>query len=296
MRLKLVLIILLALAGGCLVGVIEAELGHRIWPLLAGLGVVGAAIVHLAHRTISTPVEDLIGTVRRSRRMQRPPRANRLPLDRRDEVGDLAQLVHELSVQAYRELAEVNQLRRTIDHRVEKSTRAATQQLQQMAMRDPLTELGNRRFLDANLESLIKTCREAHTDVTCLLIDMDNFKLVNDRLGHAIGDQLLTFVAQLIRAHVRREDYAIRLGGDEFLVLMPGAGPDQVHHFVEQLPALFAQQMRTVLPRDMSVSLSIGIASLGRDMAKNGAHLMEIADENLYAAKGAGKGCAVGLR
>ena len=294
-RTKLTLIILLALVGGCLIGMVETREGNQVWPMMIGLGLLAAALISLVHRSVCEPLEDVLEAARRARRTQRPAEARRLPLQRDDELGDLSKILCDLTMQAYRHSTTVNRLRRTLDARVAKATHRATSQLQQLAMRDPLTNLGNRRFLDTHLTELVDTCRATGTDLICIVIDMDNFKSINDRFGHAVGDKMLSFLAQLIRANVRGDDYAVRLGGDEFLVLMPGAGDERARHFTERVPSLFAHQMRTMLPRDVRTGLSMGVASLQRDHLETGAALIEHADDNLYQAKDAGKGCTCGM-
>lgn len=289
------LIVLLALVGGCLIGVLESGSNNQVWPMMIGLGLLAAALITLVNRSVCEPLEDVLDAARRARRTQRPAEARRLPLRRGDEIGELAKILRDLSMAAYRHSTTVNRLRRTLDARVAKATHLATSQLQQLAMRDPLTNLGNRRFLDAHLEELVESCRATGTDLICIAIDMDNFKTINDRFGHAVGDKMITFLAQLIRANVRGEDYAVRLGGDEFLVLMPGASDQRARHFTQRVPSLFLHQMRTMLPRDVNTGLSMGVASLQRDHIQTGAALIEHADDHLYKAKEAGKGCTSGM-
>ena len=126
------------------------------------------------------------------------------------------------------------------------------------------------------------------------MIDMDNFKHVNDTQGHTVGDELLILLASLIRALTRPEDYAVRLGGDEFTVLMPGCSPGRSGQLLDRIRDLFAQHARTAMRIDPPPDLSAGIASLRRDGLDSGRRLLERADANLYAAKHAGKGCIGG--
>jgi diguanylate cyclase (GGDEF)-like protein len=156
-------------------------------------------------------------------------------------------------------------------------------------MRDPLAGLANRRFLDENLEPLVHSSLHASSPLSCIAIDMDNFKLVNDTLGHKAGDELLTFLASLIRANARNQDFAIRLGGDEFLLILPGCRIQRASQLAHTIALLFRQNARTVHTADIPVDLSFGVACLGPDIT-SAKQLLERADANLYAAKRSGKG------
>ena len=118
---------------------------------------------------------------------------------------------------------------------------------------------------------------------------MDNFKTVNDTLGHDVGDDLLKTLGSLIRASTRSVDCGVRLGGDEFVVLLPGCGMDRAKEFGERLVSLFRQYVSTVVPRDIRTGLSVGISEL-KDGIASGSELLKAADENLYVAKRSGKG------
>ena len=159
-------------------------------------------------------------------------------------------------------------------------------------MHDPLTGLGNRRFLDEHLDLLVAPAQASNTELVCIAIDMDNLKQVNDTLGHASGDDLLQLVAELIRGQKRLQDYGVRLGGDEFIVLMPGCDHRHAQAFAQRLRSLFQHEVRTLLSGQVRSDLSMGIAALS-DGPTTGRQLLQAADERLYAAKRDGKGQAV---
>lgn len=292
LRTKVALLIIVAAVGGTVVGVVESHLGHAIWPMWLGLiGLVGG-LVWLGRQWIWLPYERLLRQIEKIDDQSRPARLRSLPMDRKDEVGRFARVVDRISTRSLRDYHEAKQLRRSLDHGVEQATRQATHQLRQMAMRDPLTNLGNRRFLEENLEPLLQSAWVSCTELVCIAIDMDNFKQVNDTLGHAAGDELLLFLSKLILGSKRQEDYGVRLGGDEFVVLMPGCSMSRAQEFCDRLVSLFRQQVRTVFPGDVQADLSIGIASLTEGIA-TGRELLEAADANLYTAKRSGKGCVI---
>jgi len=290
LRTKTCLLIAVAAVAGVIVGMIESHAGHLIWPLLGGLGLVTVTLWSLAVRWTCRPLDRLLAQLDGVNREQRPSVLSRLPTDRRDEIGRLARVLHRLSADAVRDYHEARRLRRTLDDRVERATQQATQKLQQLAMRDALTGLGNRHFFEENFEPLFESCRASGTDLLCIAIDVDNLKLVNDTLGHKTGDDLLLFLGNLIRASIRHEDYAARVGGDEFVVLMPGCGGERGEQFAGRLIALFRQHAHLAVRTDTRPDLSIGIADLHRDNLRDSASLLLRADERLYAAKRAGRG------
>jgi diguanylate cyclase (GGDEF)-like protein len=289
LRNKVVLLVALAAVGGALVGMLEASLGRSGVVLSVGLTVLVSGLLVLAKQWIGAPFERLVKQLGRINREYDTAAIDALPVERRDEVGQIARAIHQLTHWSRRDYNEARHLRRTLDYRVAEATKRATRELRQMAMRDPLTDLGNRRFLDEHLEALVDTVRETREELACVLIDVDNFKTVNDTLGHGAGDELLVFLAGLIRASIRKEDYAVRLGGDEFVVLMPGCEGNRALEFAQRLVALFRQRESSGLPPDKDASLSIGVACLHGNRAASGGDLLAKADAALYKAKRAGK-------
>lgn len=259
--------------------------------IAAGVAVLG---ILAGRQWIIHPLEDLVAQVCRVARVDSSITTRHLPRHRDDELGQLARAIHQLVAASRRNRVEANQLRRTLDDRITRATRAATAQLEQLAMRDSMTRLANRRFLDEHLDQLLGSCHAAGTDLICIMIDLDNFKSVNDQLGHAVGDELLRFAAHLIRASVRDDDYAVRMGGDEFAVFMPGCELDRAAAFCRRVGAMFAEHVHLSLGHRANVSMSFGIASLLRDGARDGEQLMQLADTQLYKAKHNGKAQTAG--
>lgn len=293
MRAKVTLLILGGIAIGVAVGHLADEL--PLWLvvaiLLASLSVGSVAAYHwFAH-----PLDRFARQLEIMARANRPSGLHELPVCRRDELGRIARAVQLISATAIKQHHEAKQLRQSLDARIALETNNAVRQLRQLAMRDPLTELGNRRFLDEHFEQLTKVSLASHTDLVCVLIDVDKFKEVNDSLGHAAGDELLVFIASLIRASVRHDDLAVRLGGDEFVVLMPGAAMHRVEAFTESLRKLLCQQAKLMYPNGPHPNLSIGIASLLGDRCDSSQRLLEVADGRLYEAKRRGRACTIGV-
>jgi diguanylate cyclase (GGDEF)-like protein len=158
--------------------------------------------------------------------------------------------------------------------------------LQLQAMRDPLTGLYNRRALEQELPRMIETLGETGADLCLLMIDVDNFKPLNDTLGHAAGDQLLKDVARIIRSTVRDEDLAFRVGGDEMVVLLGTCTFTGGQSIADRLDSLVLALTKP-LATPHQVRLSIGICTLNELAEPSQAALMEVADKRLYAVKSA---------
>lgn len=294
LRSKITLLVLLAAVGGVGVGIIETHLRHAVWPLLVGFAIITLPLIQLGVRWASQPIEDILQTLDKAQSPDRGSIIGRLPLEREDEVGKLARIMHRYSIEATRDQNDARQLRRTLDDSIDRATKLATRNLKEMAMRDPLTTLGNRRFLDEHLPELFESCQQSNTDLVCVAIDIDHFKKLNDTLGHGAGDELLRTLGQLIQGLIRHEDYAVRLGGDEFLILMPACPLLRVRQVADQLYALFRQHTRVVVRGEIKPDLSMGAASIHRDGITSPQDLIKRADEYLYTSKRAGKGRLTG--
>ncbi|MBX3145854.1 MAG: sensor domain-containing diguanylate cyclase [Gemmatimonadales bacterium] len=157
------------------------------------------------------------------------------------------------------------------------------ERLQNAATTDQLTGLFNRRALAERLEAEISRSVRHQIRTTIAMIDLDRFKVINDTLGHAAGDRYLVLISQLLRRHIRTLDVVGRLGGDEFLVILPMTNPSEAQGFVDRVIAAFGE-MVTEYPEFGIGSLSIGIAEAPRD-GLTPAAVMAAADAALYKAK-----------
>jgi len=162
-------------------------------------------------------------------------------------------------------------------------------QLRETAARDSLTGLYNRRHFGELLGQFFAEARRYNTDLTCMMIDLDNFKRVNDTLGHQVGDRLLQLTARAIHESVRESDVAVRYGGDEFLVLLPRTTPADAQTSAKRILSRFHADVAARLPDAAVASLSIGLASREQDQPPSGEALVRLADEALYLAKAGGK-------
>jgi diguanylate cyclase (GGDEF)-like protein/PAS domain S-box-containing protein len=167
-------------------------------------------------------------------------------------------------------------------------------QLQHEAFHDPLTGLANRAlFADRVTHALARSARHPHDQLAVLFLDLDDFKVVNDSLGHAAGDELLTAVAERIRACLRRQDTPARLGGDEFGILIEETDAEAAGEVAERILSALRQPF-ALDSRQLFAQASIGIAlGSGNRAAGDGEtaeELLRNADAAMYTAKSRGKG------
>lgn len=157
------------------------------------------------------------------------------------------------------------------------------------AIRDPLTRLYNRRFFDETLGREIANARRRDGSVGLLLIDLDHFKAVNDRWGHAVGDRVLCAFAEHLAQQVRAADVACRYGGEEFAVIMPGIPrADAIARADALRRSLHGLRLPDLPPGALALTCSTGVA-VARADALVAAELVEAADRALYRAKREGR-------
>jgi diguanylate cyclase (GGDEF)-like protein len=161
--------------------------------------------------------------------------------------------------------------------------------LRQQSIRDPLTGLFNRRYMEETLVRELRRAQRTGQEVTVLLLDIDHFKHFNDTFGHPAGDELLKGVSAALQSGVRAEDVVCRFGGEEFVIILFGAGCDvgqmRAEGFRECIKRLDVRYQGAALG---TVSVSIGIAGFPTDGSESGS-LIDAADRALYHAKAGGR-------
>ncbi|MDP1630377.1 MAG: PleD family two-component system response regulator [Caulobacter sp.] len=173
-------------------------------------------------------------------------------------------------------------LRDNLDHSLE------------LAVTDQLTGLHNRRYMEGQLEALVKRAVHGGDPVAALMIDIDHFKKINDNFGHDVGDQVLREFAVRLASNVRAIDLPCRYGGEEFTVIMPGAALEDAQRVAERIRLHVAgSPFRVVEGRELlTVTISIGVAAtLGEGDTPEA--LLKRADEAVYEAKAAGRNCVI---
>jgi diguanylate cyclase (GGDEF)-like protein len=161
--------------------------------------------------------------------------------------------------------------------------------LRNQSIRDPVTGLFNRRYMEESLEQEIRRAVRASSHLTVLMLDIDHFKQFNDNFGHLSGDQILREVGRYLLTSLRGEDTACRFGGEEFAVILTGAGLDVAVDRAEKLrKGIEAVRMPIHRNPPVSVTASIGLGTFP-DHGRTGADLLAAADRALYEAKAAGR-------
>ncbi len=212
----------------------------------------------------------------------------RCEIHRTDEIGVLARNLNKMADEVAHKHEEIIRLNAHLEHRVAERT----SQLRELASREPLTGLYNRRHFSEFLEQRVSEAGRYGTDLSVLMIDLDHFKAVNDIFGHLMGDKVLILVARTITSQLRTADVGARYGGDEFIAMLPHSSSAQAHALAERIRHDFQWSLANELPEvaaSAKVSMSIGIASLAACEAGSADEFVGAADRALYEAKDLGR-------
>lgn len=172
-----------------------------------------------------------------------------------------------------RQLEEINKLR---------------DELQEQAIRDPLTEVYNRRYMNEFLSLEVARAERDGTPFSVVIMDMDNFKIFNDTYGHKCGDIILQKIAAFLVHHTRKGDVVCRFGGEEFVILMPGATLETAYKRAETWRQDFAETIIEYEGMKLSATFSAGVASYPQH-GQTDEFVLQAADRALYRSKDAGK-------
>ncbi len=200
-----------------------------------------------------------------------------------EDLEDYRQHLEERVVERTTELEQANREKERLITALGERSR----KLERESQEDPLTGIANRRCFTQRLEAEIEVARAVGQPLTLAVADLDRFKVVNDELGHSIGDEVLRQSAQVMRGLCRSTDLVARIGGEEFALLLPGMAREAALAFCENLRhAVESHDWRRVHPR-LAITLSIGLYQW--DGAADEAELLQAADTQLYEAKNRGR-------
>ena len=161
-------------------------------------------------------------------------------------------------------------------------------ELRKLSLHDALTGLLNRRAMEETLHAQIRSSRRSSQPFAVMMLDLDYFKRINDAYGHAVGDLALKHVSSLLKGTLREIDHLARFGGEEFVLLMPGASLSEAEPVAERLRTLLATQPLVHQNIEVALSVSIGVAEW-RGADDNSPALLQRADAALFQAKVQGR-------
>ena len=204
---------------------------------------------------------------------------------RKDEVGALMDSFGNLLSTVEQQAAEINAFASKLDAAY-KELESTNLRLKEYSFKDEVTGLYNRRFFTMRLDEELARHRRFNHPASVVLLDLDGFKAVNDDLGHAVGDETLRDVAQVLQKHSRGINVVSRYGGDEFAILLVETSKAGARLYADRI-----RQVISTFPfsHGKQVTASLGVASVPDDEAATAEDLFRAADEALYAAKRAGK-------
>jgi diguanylate cyclase (GGDEF)-like protein/hemerythrin-like metal-binding protein len=213
--------------------------------------------------------------------------------DENRQTEPLVRALNELFTIVSKRNRELLSLNKALESRVAERTKElvlANEALEKLAITDHLTELPNRRFVMGQLQLLFEASRLDAHPLSCLMIDVDDFKEINDRYGHDAGDVALRKLAQKIHHSVRSDDILCRLGGDEFIVVCPDTALEGALYAAEQIRKEVSSLKIPVGQGFETVSISIGAACTSQGI-DDASMLLKAADEALMEAKRSGRNC-----
>lgn len=244
------------------------------------VALLGAAIAWLAARRISM---DLYALAKAAHEIgEGTAGASIVPSHSSREVQILSSALDRMT---RRLLAHSHEMEETVRQRTQELQRA-NQALEMQARSDPLTGLLNRRGLEGQFDFAIALARRSGRPLSLLTVDVDHFKRVNDTHGHGAGDQVLQGLARTLQQRLRRSDVAARIGGEEFVALLPDTGLKEAQATADALRLAVAAQE---YPQVGHITISLGVSALRGGDEDGASALLQRADAALYQAKGEGR-------
>jgi two-component system cell cycle response regulator len=185
-------------------------------------------------------------------------------------------------------MLRIKRLQEEIEER-ERELMEANERLRHMSQTDALTGLENRRHIETRLEEMFEHAKRLAEPFSCVMVDLDKFKSVNDEYGHQAGDAVLKQLAKILKQEVREIDHAGRYGGEEFILLLTGTVLDAAVTFAERCRKAIEDHTFTFDGGTLKRTASFGVAGWPHPKVKNCDSLVKAADEALYVAKETGR-------
>jgi diguanylate cyclase (GGDEF)-like protein len=211
---------------------------------------------------------------------------------RDDELGFLAQSFVTMSNAIRQKMNEINEINASLESRVEESTaklRVINTEMEKLANTDSLTGLHNRRAFFEIVNFAYSQMKRNNTPMSLIMLDLDNFKLINDQHGHPAGDEVLRCVARCLLETARESDYPARIGGEEFAILSINTDVNAAYILAERIRTEISFIRLQFNEKNIPITASLGVASLQKE--ETFSQLYVRADAALYSAKEAGRNC-----
>ncbi len=268
-----------------------------MWVVVGGSLLLVLLFPLLLRYSISNPMNNLMAGIRK---IERGNFDISLSVYNEDEFGVLTQHFNKMTTRLN---GMVTELEKRVDERTVELSEANESlrsrlweinqlqaKLKEQSIRDPLTNAFNRRYLIDSMDKELSRSKREHVTCSLIMIDVDHFKKFNDTFGHQAGDLILQQIVQLVQVHIRKEDTICRLGGDEFIILLPKASLEDAAGIAEKLRGACENLQATYKNHLVNITISLGVAS-NHPETENAEELLTCVDEALYKAKKSGRNC-----
>ncbi|MDD2785203.1 MAG: GGDEF domain-containing protein, partial [Sulfuricurvum sp.] len=186
-------------------------------------------------------------------------------------------------------------LAQNLESEIQKKTaelQKANEMLMQLAITDPLTHIYNRRYLEENATREIAHAARYRTPLSLILFDIDFFKVINDTYGHQSGDNVLICITQSVKTRIRKDDIFARIGGEEFVLLLPSISVEQAVILAEEIKESIASLVIPSINGSVSCTVSLGVSEF-QPQFKSFSEFLNDADQKLYRAKESGRNTVI---
>ncbi|MGD9581963.1 MAG: diguanylate cyclase, partial [Vampirovibrionia bacterium] len=170
-----------------------------------------------------------------------------------------------------------------------KKLKTENDRLEKLVLTDPLTNLGNKRFFDEQLTKEMNRAERYENNLALVILDIDHFKKINDTYGHVIGDKILKRVGNILLASTRDSDIVCRVGGEEFIVLLPETSKENAFAVAEKIRKVFEKTTFIFSNIKIHITISLGISMMTPDLIPDQIEFIDMADKALYIAKNEGR-------
>ena len=268
---------------GAMAPVIEAQ--RRIW---VSVLVVGAIAILAALRIAQSILKPIKGLALGARRINEGLVGVKIPSGAADEIGMMIETFNEMAMKITLSQAELQYKNKMLNSKNDE-LQEKTAQLEKLSVTDGLTGLFNHRHFWNLMNTEMTRVNLNQGNLALVLVDLDDFKRVNDKFGHSVGDVLLKTVADVLNETVRDTDIVARYGGEEFAIMLPDTDEDGVQNVAEKIRAAVETIRFNVPETDITIKVTVSIGvSVFRG---NRREFFNAADRALYKSKAAGKNC-----